>query len=277
MASIPPLADFVRQVGGERVRVRVLVPPGQDPHTFTLKPSQLVALSRARLLVLNGLGLEFWSERLLSAVESPRLRVVRLGEGLDPGPQEPEAAGGEPAAARRSEADPTDAHGADPHVWLDPLQAAEMVERLGEVLASLDPAHAGDYRANAARFRAELATLDGEYRNALSRVSQRTFFVLHPGYGHLARRYGLRQEAVVKGLGEFEPSPARVAAVIRAVRRLGVRVIFAERPVSAAAARTIAEEAGIRVATLDPLGGADNRGYLATMRGNLAALTSALR
>ncbi|MBM3789315.1 MAG: zinc ABC transporter substrate-binding protein, partial [Acidobacteria bacterium] len=131
MVSIPPLADFAAQVGGARVRVETLVPPGASPHTYELIPSQLHDVSRARLLVLNGLGLEYWAQSLISAAGNPDLIVVTTSDGL-------EVLSGDP-----------DEPGGNPHVWLSPRNAVHQVEAIRDALVRADPEGADLYRANA--------------------------------------------------------------------------------------------------------------------------------
>jgi len=272
-ASILPLGDFVRQIGGERVHVTLLVPPGQNPHVFSLRPSQVAALQRSRLIVLNGLGLEYWADQVLASLDNRRTPVLRLGERLHLPPPEAQA-------EEHPDSSEEEGHGhgpVNPHVWLDPVLAADMVRQIRDSLSGLDPAHSAEYSDRADRYLAELATLDTEFRSTLGNLPQRTFIAFHAGYEHLAARYGLKQLAVLQGPGDVEPSPARVAEIIRAARRLGVRAIFAEPQFPERAARLIAEEAGIRVARLDPTGRREPDSYLDLMRENLRQLAEALR
>lgn len=277
VASIAPLADFAREVGGDRVAVEQLVPPGQNPHTYALKPAQMRALTRARLLVLNGMGLEFFGEKIAEAAGNRGLVVLRSAEGL--------VAGGSPlnaAPATHGARDHDDEDEADParnpHVWLDPVVATAQVERIRDALGALDPAGRAVYEANARRYLGELAALHREFRTALATVRTRQFIVFHPSFTHLARRYGLEQVAVVSSGGtEQEPLPRRIAAVIETARRLRARAIFAEPQFPRKAAETIAAEAGIAVAYLDPIGAGPRSTYLGTMRANLRALVAALQ
>jgi zinc transport system substrate-binding protein len=276
-ASILPLGDFVRQVGGERVRVTLLVPPGQNPHIFSLKPSQVADMQRVRLIVLNGLGLEFWADRVLAGLDNRGAVVLRLGEGLGFKPQTG-AAGPAQGLKGAEETGEQHEHGPiNPHVWLDPLLAMDMVRQIRDALAKLDPPHADEYGARTERYVAQLAALDAEYRKALKDLPRRTFIAYHAGYDHLAARYGLTQLAVLRGSGDTEPSPARVAEVIRTAKRLGVKAVFAEPQFPERAARLIAEEAGIGVARLDPTGQKESDTYLTVMRENLRQLAAALR
>ena len=287
VASIPPLGDFLRQIGGPAVQVEVLVAPGQNPHVLNFKPSQLRLLDSAQVLVLNGLGLEFWSEKLVASLENPRLIVVRCGEGLpgsmdhqeirknqhkdQAGHREKDPDGGEHEGEAHS-----DHGGLDPHVWLDPVFAREMVGCVRDGLIRANPEQKTLYQQRAQAYAHRLDALHEEFSRVLAPARGRTIVSFHEGYGHLARRYGLRDLGVVAGFTDMEPTPGRLARVIGEVRRLGVKVIFAEPQFSSRSAQVIGQETGARVAYLDPLGGAEGEGYESMMRRNLAELRKAL-
>lgn len=257
-ASIAPLADFVRQVGGERVEVLTLVPPGASPHTYELKPSGVMRVARARLLVVNGAGLEYWADKLVKAAANPDLALVDTSRGIpliDEGRT-----------------------GANPHVWLDVRQAIRQVDRIRDALARTDPQHQAEYERNAARFTAELESLDREIAADIAQWRERQFIAFHPAWVYFARRYGLRQTAVIERFPGREASPAELARVIDSARRIGARAIFAEHQFSAKTAETIAEESGARVVVLDPLGSSlEDGGYIALMRHNVRRMREVLR
>jgi zinc transport system substrate-binding protein len=257
-ASIAPLADFVRQVGGNRVDVFTLVPPGASPHTYELAPRQVVRVAQARVLVLNGAGLEYWARKLVAAAANPALQVVDTSEGiplLDAG-----------------------AGGANPHVWLDVRQAMLQVRHVSDALVKVDPAHAAEYEANTAAYLKQLEGLDAEIAAAVARWRHHRFIAFHPAWVYFARRYGLEQVAVVEKSPGREPSPAEVAAIVETARRIGARAIFAEPQFSSKAVTAIAEESGARVVFLDPLGGSvPGQTYVDLMRYNVAQMASALQ
>jgi zinc transport system substrate-binding protein len=259
VASILPLADFVRQVGGDRVSVETLVPPGASPHTYELTPAQLRAVSQGRVLVLNGIGLEYWADGMISAAENPDLIVVTTSDGLD-------ILAGE---VRESSG--------NPHVWLSPLNAIHQVEAIRDALVQADPAGADAYRDNADRYIAELWALDREIRQAVGAFSSREFIAFHAAWVYFARDYGLEQAAVVESRPGQEPSPEEIAAIVETARRIGARAIFAEPQFSAKAAEVIAEESGARVLFLNPLGLPPDYRYLDLMRYNLAEISRALQ
>ena len=275
VASIAPLAEFARAVGGERVRVETLAAPGQDPHQMELVPSQMVLLDRAGLLLLNGLGLEPYGPRLQSIAGGKGLRVLLVGEGL----ADPDEMHGRPVW-KTGQPQPKDDGpyrlNFNPHVWLDPLLAVIQVARIRDALAEVRPEDGATFAAHAEGYIARLMALHASYVSALGGVRQRSFIAYHGAYVHLARRYGLTQIAVAAEGSEQEPSAARVAEVIKLARAMGATVIFAEPQFPSKATQTIAEEAGLRVDTLDPLG-SGGASYMDFMHANLRALSAALQ
>jgi zinc transport system substrate-binding protein len=258
-ASILPLADFARQVGGDRVSVETLIPPGASPHTYELAPAQLQAVSRARVLVLNGVGLEYWADKVISSANNPDLVVVTTSDGLDI------IAGDEHAA------------GGNPHVWLSPLNAIHQVEMIRDALIQADPEGAEVYRANADRYIAELRTLDRDTREVVAAFSNRTFIAFHAAWVYFARDYGLEQAAAVETTPGKEPSPAEVAAIVQTARAIGAKAIFAEPQFSPKAAEVIAAESGAQVLFLNPLGQPPDYRYIDLMRSNLDEMSRALQ
>jgi zinc transport system substrate-binding protein len=259
VASILPLADFARQVGGERVSLDTLVPPGASPHTYELTPAQLRAVSQGRVLVLNGIGLEYWADEMISAADNPDLIVVTTSDGLDILADQGRQAGG------------------NPHVWLSPLNAIHQVEAIRDALLKADPAGADVYRANADQYIAELQALDLEIRRAVAAFSGREFIAFHAAWVYFARDYGLEQAAVVESRPGQEPSPVEIVAIVDTARRIGARAIFAEPQFSSKAAEAIAEESGAQVLFLNPLGLPPDFEYLDLMRYNLAEMSRALQ
>jgi zinc transport system substrate-binding protein len=256
-ASILPLADFARQVGGERIRVETLIPAGASPHTYEPTPAQLRFLSRARVLVLNGVGLEFWADKVIAAVDNAKLVVVRTADDL-------KILAGDP-----------DEPGGNPHVWLSPREAIHQVEMIRDALVRADPAGTATYHANAARYVGELRAFDAEIRATVATFPQRKFIAFHAAWAYFARDYGLEQAAVIERSPGREPSPAEIAGIIRTARAIGAKAIFAEPQFPASAARVIAEESGAAVLLLDPLGKPPDT-YLGLMRSNLAQISKGL-
>jgi len=258
-ASIFPLGSIAREVGGDAVRVEVLLPAGASPHGFEPSPAQAERLAGAELLLVVGLGVDPWAGVSAKASGNRRLQVLAFGEAVGPGAR-PKGAGG------------------DPHVWLDPVQALQYADTLTAVLAVLRPAAADRVRERGARFREELEALDRDYRERLARLEARRFVALHPAFSHPAARYGLEQVSVYDA-HMHEPGARAMEAVLRAVREEGVRAVFGEPQMPGGALNWLREQTGVSIGLLDPIGnpavpGYD--GYLAMMRSNLDALARGL-
>jgi zinc transport system substrate-binding protein len=172
--------------------------------------------------------------------------------------------------------------GTDPHVWLDPVLMAGVVDEVRKALARSDPAGAATYQRNAESYRSEIEALDGRFRDGLGDCDRRVIVTSHAAFGYLAARYGLVQEAIAGLSPEAEPDPKRLAELADLVRREGVTTIFTEELVSRRVADTLAREAGVRTAVLNPLEGLTSKeigrgeDYVSVMEKNLANLRAAL-
>jgi zinc transport system substrate-binding protein len=257
--SIAPLADMVRQIGGERVTVVQLVPAGSSVHTYEPSPRQVQFVSRAQLLVLNGAGLEYWASKVIDAAANPKLHVVDTSQGL-------------PLLEESGE------QGGNPHLWLDPELAMRQAEKVRDGLIAVDPDHADLYRQNAERYLATLQALDAEIQAETATWTHRRFVAFHSAWVYFARRYGLEQVAAIEPFPGREPSPEWLANIVTTIRQSNVPVVFAEPQLPPRAAQAVASEAGARVLTLDPLGGVPGRStYVDLMRYNVSQMAQALR
>lgn len=259
-ASIAPLADFCKQVGGDWVKVEMLVPPGASPHTYQPQPDQMRMLSEASVLVLNGIGIEFWASNVIDAASNPKLIVVRTADGLK----------------ILDTTDPGEKYG-NPHVWLDPICAIRQVEAIRDAFIKADPKHASDYQRNARDYTSKLRNLDTDIRAQVAAFKSKSFIAFHPAWAYFAKRYGLTQAALIEQSPGKEPSPEDIAAVVQTAKRLHAKAVFAEPQFSPKAAQVIAEEAGAKVLELNPLGKPPSYSYIETMRDNLRVLAEALK
>lgn len=227
MVSIHPLELLLREIGGERLELVTLVPPGASPHTFEPLPGDVARLARARAFWRVGGGLDDWALRLAGAAP-PGLETPALIE-----------AGASP----------------DPHVWLDPLLVRDaLVPRLAGWLAAADPAARADTLRRAAAFRASLTALDREIREILAGAPGRSYVAFHAAWRHFARRYDLAEVAVVEEFAGEEPPPRELARLLREARRARVPAILVEPQLPVRVARTIAGEFGGGTVLVDPLG-----------------------
>lgn len=263
VASITPIGDMVREVGGDRVVVRILLPPGASPHVFEPTPGTAKDISQARLFFGIGAGLDFWAEKLVRASKKAT-RIILLSEGMKLLREEGDHGHGNEAA--------------NPHVWLDPLLTMEMVRKIEKTLAEADPQGAHTYRVRSAQYITKLQTLDTEIRNTVSTFSIRSFVSFHPAWDYFALRYGLKSVGVIEESPGKEPSPQRLQAIVKAIRLHHIKAVFAEPQLNPKTAEVIAHEAGVKVIMLDPEGGLPGREtYLGLMRYNLARLKEAMQ
>ena len=250
--SILPLADFLGNVGGEKVEVIVMVPPGASPHTYEPTTSRMMALDRAKMYAKVGSGIEFelvWMDKLVAI--NKEMLVIDCSKGI-----EIREAAGE--------------HGAmDPHIWMSPLNAQIMVQNICRGLVQVDPPNEAYYEKNRNSYLQELTGLTRDIRDGLSGVASRTFLVYHPAFGYFAREYNLTL-LPIEAEGK-EPTAAGIAHSIEQAREHNVKVIFASPQFNPQSAGVIAEAIGGRVVFIDPLAG----DYITNMHRLLSELLQA--
>lgn len=232
VATTTVLGDMVRQVGGARVDVASLVPPGGEVHTFDPTPADLTRVADAELIVMNGLGLDEWLGQLALDSGTTATTVV-LGEGLE---------GVDYLAGHEGEE-------ANPHLWLNVRYGIAYAERIGEALALVDPAHTAAYEAGTAAYTARLADLDAWAREQLAAIpaEDRRIVSLHEAFPYFAAAYGLEIVGTVIDVPGQDPSAGEIAALIDEIRKSGAKAIFSEAQFNDQLARTIAAESGVTV------------------------------
>lgn len=251
VAAFYPLAFAAQEIGGASLKVVNLTPPGAEPHDLELGAGDVETIRAARLVAYLGGGFQPALERAVEGRTRPSVDVL---DGLT-------LLGG------------TEGEGADPHVWLDPVRYAALVRTIAHALGT-----PGRARPLASR----LERLDAELRRGLERCERRDLVTSHAAFGYLAERYGLRQVPLAGLAPEAEPSPKDIARLVERVRRTGATTVFFEPLVAPDLAETVAREADVKTAVLDPLEGltAEQLGsgedYFTVMRRNLAVLREAL-
>lgn len=262
------LEEWTKIVGGERVQVTNLVPPGVEPHEWEPNPSELKVLQRAQAFFYVGSGYEHWVGQTLKAIERRELVAVEASHGFELLDEEVH--------------DGHDHGGLDPHIWLDPLGAAHMVKAVRDGLIQVDPAGKELYTANAERYLAALEGVDLRYMAGLKGCTTRELFVTHEAYGYLAHRYDLEQHAILGLSPEAEPDPRHLAELTQAAKEAGVKVIFTETVASNRMTEVLAREIGARTLPLHTFENLSNDerkaglNYLLVMEQNLANLKQSL-
>lgn len=230
--STTVFADMVRQVGGDDVEVDSLVPANGDVHTFSPTPSQARLLSRAGLVVMNGLGLDDWLDGTVADVGT-KATVLKLGVNL-------------PGADYVSG---DDGQAANPHLWMDVTYAKTYVERIIAALVAADPDHAASYRSNGAAYEATLDRLDAYVRREIDSIPEanRRFVSFHDAFPYYARRYGLTIVGVAVEAPGQDPSAGETAQLVAAIREAHVKAVFSEAQFPPRLVDQLASETGATV------------------------------
>jgi zinc transport system substrate-binding protein len=271
-ASIFPVADMVKQVGGDYVEVISVIPPGASPHTYEPKPSVLKRISSVKIFFMIGAGLEYWNEKFVKSTGGKLTKVV-LSDGVDL-IHEKEHHHGEKAGKPHSE----DTF-ANPHIWLDVEIAKSMVKRIVTALISLDNGHASYYEERGNKYIAELDRLDRTIYKETEKFKIKKYVSFHPAWEYFARRYGLESAGVIESVPGKSPTPLEIKRIVENIKIHGVRAVFAEPQFNPKVAEVIAKEAGIKVLMLDPMGGPgikERESYIDIMKYNLKILREAM-
>ena len=277
VVSIPPYVDLVKRVAGPEAEVIGLLPAGASPHTFRPTPRDVLTLNRSDLVVLNG-GLDEWLHELVEASGSQAEVFEALVEVADFPVDEVERDKDESPDENERSPSADELHlGINPHIWLDPLRIAALAPDLGEALARVDPENAELYRSNAATLARELEMLDQELKAILADVRQAPFVPFHDAWPYFAERYDLNLVIEIEPFPGREPSPRYLANALAAIKESGAKAIFNEAQLSDRPAQVLAAEAGVELATLDPLGGAGElQTYDALLRYNALTIARVL-
>ncbi len=256
-------ADIVRNVGGDRVDVASIIPPGVGPEDFEPKPDDAKKLADANLVVSNGVGLDDFLDKLLASGTGGQTARLVLGDGI-------------PTL--------TVAGRQNPHFWLDPtLVKRYYLSSIAVKLSELDPAGGAIYEANATAYGGQLDELDTALKAQVDQVPgpNRKLVTFHDAFPYFARHYGFELVGVILENPGQEATAAELAALVDTVKAAGVKAVFSEAQFSPKLADTLAQEAGVRqvVTTLynDALGPAPADSYLGMMRWNMDQIVNALR
>ena len=261
VASFSILGDFVRNIGGERVSVTTLVGPNGDVHVYTPAPVDAKKIADAKLVVINGLGLEGWLSRLVQSAGS-KATMITASQGITP---------------RKLGAD------ADPHAWQSVANARIYVANIRDALVAADPAGAGIYRDNAQAYLAKLDALDRDVRAAVAQIPpmRRKVISTHDAFGYFAAAYGIEFIAPQGVSTESEASARDIARIITQIKTSKIPAVFLENISDPRLMRRISTETGARIGgTLYSDSLTDEKGdaptYIDMVRHNIKALTSAL-
>ncbi len=236
IVSVAPEAEFVKAVGGDKVNVVVMVPPGANPHTYEALPQQLREISKAEMYVEVGTPLEFelnYMDKIKSA--NPDMLIVNSSTGVSLIPN----------TAEHEE-------GSDPHIWVSPKNAKIMVENIYQGLVQVDPANKGYYMKNRNNYLQQLDKVDKNLTKSLKGKENSSILVYHPAWAYLCKDYHLQQISIESG-GK-EPTPHEITSIVDLARKNNIKVVFVEPQYNPSSAEIIASEIGGNVVSVDDLG-----------------------
>jgi zinc transport system substrate-binding protein len=269
VTTLFPLYDFTREIGGDKVQVTMLVPPGVEPHSFEPNPATILLLNKARVLVYTGNAMEPWMEKILSSVENKGLVVVDSSVWAGTG--------------TKHVAHSTIQH-EDPHIWLDLGRAQKMVDTIYAGLRQADPDNAAYYKKNASAYKERLGELDHQFKKELARCPKKIFIEGgHYAFGHLASRYKLRYVAAYGLSPNTEPDPQKLSEIVELIRQNHLNYIFYEELLSPRVAEILARETGVKLLELNAGHNLTRdefragKTFIGLMRGNLQNLVRGLQ
>lgn len=235
VVTVGPQEEFVKRVGGDRVNVTVMVPPGADPHTYEPLPNQMKQVQEAQIYFQVGSGVEFelsWMGKLTSM--NPQMKLVNSSTGIQLIPNTDESE-----------------EGSDPHVWVSPRNAKVMVENIYQSLVQADPENKDYFTKNRDDYFKELDELDKNITQRLSGKNNTKIMVYHPAWAYFCKDYNLQQISIQQD-GK-EPTPQAIVSLVDTARRENIKVIFVSPEFSTSNAKVIANEIGGKVVVVDPL------------------------
>ena len=272
--TVLPLAGIVRPLLPSTAEVTTLIPPGRSEHGYEFTARDVAALADADVVLYVGLGLEPQVESYLhrNPLRTRRDVCFATAVGIKPEPAEHHD------HAHEDGHDHHDHAGPDPHLWLDPQQVLKLIPALSAAVSSAveiagTPAEAEQIKVPTAKLLDDVEALDRELVVALTPLKGQSIVTHHAAWARFAERYGLKVAAVIRPIESAEPTPEAVRQAVEAIQAQGVKAIFVEPQFNAGAADRIANEAKVRVGTLDPLGDGD---WFKLMRDNSSSLLKAL-
>ena len=239
-----PITLFTEAVAGECATVTSLIPPNLGPHDFQATPADISALSNASVLVKNGLGMEYFLDKLITSANNNSLQVVDTSRGV---------------AVIRSDDDQDEAKQGvqeygevNPHIWLDPLRAVQQVENIRDGLVKADPECADGYTKRAAAYASQLKGLNTTIATQLKPFRGQTFIAFHDFAPYFAERYGLKADFVVD-VPEMNPTPEDLQRVSKKVQQSQLKALLSEPQEGDRSFNALALDLGVKVVTFDPL------------------------
>ena len=240
IATIFPLYDFARIIGGNKINLTMLLPPGTDAHNYELKPEDIVKVSQSDIFLFINFEMEQWAYKIISAAaENTNMLAVETGTGS--------------ILLPLTESESYDKHASkfDPHIWLDMDNAKKIVDNIASSFIKKDSRNSDYYLKNAAEYKLKLAALDRRYNTELRNCRAKT--ILHAGhwaFAYMANKYDLKYIAAYNASADAEPSPQKIFTLVEEIKKLKIRYIYCEDLIAPRLAQAIAQETGAKLLQL---------------------------
>ncbi|MGJ5675408.1 MAG: metal ABC transporter solute-binding protein, Zn/Mn family [Nostochopsis sp.] len=274
VATFLPMYWFTKAVAGDTADVTILVPPGTEVHDYQATPENVKAIATANVLVKNGLGLEKFLEATVKNAQNPKLTQIDASKGI----QAIEKISPVVEAGNNNEEHDHEHAGGNPHIWLDPILAKQEVINIRDGLIAVAPANKNAYETNAAAYIKQLESLNNQYQQTLQKNPNCTFVTFHDAYPYLAKRYNLKQVAVVE-IPEDQLTPTDVQKAVNAVKQYKVKALFGEPGIDNKLLTSLSQDLNLTLRELDSLetGPTDPQHYFQAMQNNLQTLETACK
>jgi len=275
VTSFYPLYFFTNEIAKDKINISNITPSGSEPHEYEPTPIDMTNIENSDLVILNGGGLESWGENIKINLNKSKTKIVSVGDNLfvkknDKNHEESE--GGE-----------NHHHGGlDPHIWLSPILAIQIVDKIESELSQIDTENQEYYKSNAHILKEKLSKLDGEFKDGLKTCVNKNIITSHAAFYYLASTYGLNQISIAGLSQEEEPSSKEMTEIVKFAKSNNVKYIFFESLISPKLSLTIAREIGAKTLLLNPIEGLtieeikSGKDYFSEMNNNLINLKIAL-
>jgi zinc transport system substrate-binding protein len=276
VTTLFPLYDFAREIGGDKVQVSLLLPPGVEAHAFEPKPSDIVMINESDLFVYTGKFMEPWIEDIIKGITNKNVKVIDSSVGIELMEED---------THEEDEHEEKHPHhdGVDPHIWLGFNNSQIMVSNIVKILAEKDPVNADFYNTNASLYIKKLSTLDESYKNTLSVCKTReVVYGGHYAFGYLAKRYNLEYVSAQGFSPDSEPTAKDMVTLIDQIKKGNINYIFYEELASPKIAETLSRETGAKLLLLNGAHNLskeemkNNVSFLSIMEKNLVNLKTGL-
>lgn len=255
VATLFPVYDMAKSIGGNKVEVFQLLPPGVEAHSFELKPSDMIEINEADIFAYTGKYMETWVEDIISGITNKDIKIVDSSRGIKLTKNNNEGEHEHEDDHGHDDGEENEGHnhgGVDPHIWLDFDNAQIMADNIVKALVEKDPNNSEFYKNNANDYKNKLVTLDNNYRNTLSNCDSRVIvYDGHYAFGYLANRYNLQYLAAQGFSPDAEPTANDLVSLVEQIKKNDIKSIFYEELTSPKVATTIAQETKVKMLLLN--------------------------